>query len=217
MYRRSFVLSLATALVGATVPNIALGQSNERAVDANRVFAHLLDYYRLPPGQRTHFQPVFKLHAETGDTPRLSIASTGARRVLNLDRQGTVLNPPTAAELQGNGQLIIGGPMRMSAAMSLAPLLALGPSVAAADVVSAIVQANAAIGRFAGPMGMFAPHLTGVGFVAPRSAAGVALLGDARQAPMPYVDGRFEFRPSALPNARVVNFMTAPTDAGFLD
>ena len=104
----------------------------------------------------------------------------------------------------------------MSAAMSLAPLLALGPSVAAAEAISALVQANAAIGRFSGPMGMFAPHFNGVGFVAPHSAAGTALLADTRRAAMPYVDARFEFRPSALPNARALNFLTAPTGAVFL-
>ncbi|MFZ2030533.1 MAG: hypothetical protein WAU68_09515 [Vitreimonas sp.] len=216
MNRRSFALSLGTTLVGATVPTLAVGQSTERVVDANRVFAHLLDYYRLPAGERSHFHLVFKLRAETGETPPISIASAGARRALNLNRDGAVLNPPTAAELQGDGQVIIGGPSRMSAALSLAPLLALGASVAAADAISALTQANAAIGRFAGPMGMFAPRLNGVGFVAPRSAAGTALFADARQAPMPYAHARFEFRPSSLPNVRALNFMTAPTDAVFL-
>lgn len=221
MNRRVFALSLGTAIMGTAIfgaasSQLALGQSNQRAVDANRVFAHLLDFYGLPAGARSHFQPVYRLSAVTGATPPISIATASARRALTLGGAGQVLDPPTAAELRSNAQVIVGGPTRMSAAMSLEPVLVLSTNIRAADAVTALAQANAAIGRFAGPMALLAPHLTGIGFVAPPAAAGRILLANAQRAPMPYVASRFEFRPSAIANASTLSFVVAPTGANFL-
>ena len=216
MTRRSFALSLGTAIIGAAFSRLALGQSNQRAVDANRVFAHLLDFYGLPAGERSHFHPVYKLSAATGAIPPISIATASTRRALTLGGAGQVLDPPTAAELQSHAQVIIGGSTRMSAAMSLEPILALSTNIRAADAVTALAQANAAIGRFAGAMALLAPHLSGIGFGAPRVAAATVLLTNAQRAPMPYVASRFEFRPSAIPNASTLSFVVAPTDANFL-
>src|SRR5262249_7624809 len=53
MNRRLFALALGSALAGVIASNPARAQSSERAVDANRVFAHLLDYYSIPAGERT--------------------------------------------------------------------------------------------------------------------------------------------------------------------
>lgn len=217
MDRRQFSLASVAALFGAAAPTFAVAQAAERAVDANRVFQHLLDYLGLPAAQRTHFQVSYKLRAASGPTPPIWLASRGARRALTLDRDGSVLNPPTAAELQSNAQVIVGGPARMSSTLALTPLLTLGATIPAADAVAALSQANAAVGRFAGPMGMFAPHLNGVGFAAPRTDAANVVLANGAQAPLPYAGARFEFRPSAQPNARTLTFATPPTSATFLN
>lgn len=108
MNRRFFAFSLGTAIIGAAFSRVARGQSSQRAVDANRVFAHLLDFYGLPAGERSHFHPVYKLSAAAGATPPISIATASARRALTLGAAGQVLDPPTAAELQSNAQVIIG-------------------------------------------------------------------------------------------------------------
>ncbi|MDX2275408.1 MAG: hypothetical protein NW206_08140 [Hyphomonadaceae bacterium] len=214
MNRRIFALAGVAIFIA---PTFAVGQPTERSVDANRVFANLLDYYRLPAADRTRFHPAYRLRPETGATVSVSLLSGGVRRPLDLGPDGRVLNPPTAAELQNDAQVIVSSAARMSSGVTLEPTLLLATTMAAADAVAAINQANVAIGRFAGALGLFAPRVRGVSFTASASAAAAALLSDGRRTSLFYRNEVFEFRPADARGASQLIFSVAPSSAAFME
>lgn len=217
MNRRYFTVGFGALIAGAVAPSGAMAQPGTRSVDAKRVFDRLLDYYSLAAAERSRFTPVYTLKAETGPAPSLFLETNGVRRSLSLEASGRVLDPPTPAELKAGAQVVVAGQTKMSSTISMEPVLTLGLEIAASDARTAIDQANAAVGKFAGLLGFMAPRVSGVAFIAAREAAGSVVLASGQASAMPYADNRFEFRPSAATGAKSLKFLSPPSAAIFLN
>lgn len=221
MNRRMFLgATSAFGVAAIALPGAAWAQT--RTVPAQQILPYRAEYLSLRAEERDSFRLEYVLRSkDAGPLPPLNWIRGGVRTPVQLSPQGAVLNPPSDGTALRETQLeIVQSPgearRQVSLGMSPKPNLTLAPVMPVARPAEAVREIGAAIGRFAGVMGMFAPRMTGVAFVGVPS--GQAVFADGRRRALPLDRGRPVYKPDEGPmrNARELVFPSAPTDAAFV-
>ena len=215
MNRRDLVL---TAAALAVAPGAALAADDKKkpAPPLKKVFPYYDLYLGIPAAERSRFVMAYYLKVNgkpAGGQNLFVVMPGGGRTLLTLAADGRVTRMPTLAEMK-DGVLDVDRKSptdKFSVSMEMQPVVRLGESMAAADLVAAIDQCNAAIKKRAGVIGFAVPKMEQVLFAG--APSGSALLGEGRIAPLPQFKGMAIYRPAALPGAQVLKFAKAPTRA----
>jgi len=215
MNRRDLVLT-AAALTVAPGAVLAADDKKKPAPPLKKVFPYYDLYLGIPTAERSRFVMAYYLKVNgkpAGGQNLFVVMPGGGRTLLTLAADGRVTRMPTLAEMK-DGVLDVDrkNPTdKFSVSMEMQPVVRLGESMAAADLVAAIDQCNAAIKKRAGVIGFAVPKMEQVLFAG--APSGSALLGEGRIAPLPQFKGMAIYRPAALPGAQVLKFAKAPTRA----
>jgi hypothetical protein len=213
--RRDLILT-AAALAVAPGAALAADEKKKPAPPLKKVFPYYDLYLGIPAAERSRFVMAFYLKVNgkpAGGQNLFVVMPGGGRTLLTLAADGRVTRMPTLAEMK-DGVLDVDRKSptdRFSISMEMQPVVRLGETVAAADLVAAIDQCNAAIKKRAGVIGFAVPKMEQVLFAG--APSGSALLGEGRIAPLPQFKGMAIYRPAALPGAQVLKFAKAPTRA----
>jgi hypothetical protein len=213
--RRELILG-AAALALAPGAAMAADEKKKPAPPLKKVFPYYDLYLGIPAAERSRFVMAYYLKVNgrpAGGQNLFVVMPGGGRTSLTLAADGRVTRMPTLAEMK-DGVLDVDrkNPTdKFSISMEMQPVVRLGETVAAADLVAAIDQCNAAIKKRAGVIGFAVPKMEQVLFAGVPS--GTALLGEGRNAPLPQFKGMAIYRPAALPGAQVLKFAKAPTRA----
>jgi hypothetical protein len=132
---------------------------------------------------------------------------------LAFDHSGFVTHLPSLAELKAGGQFIIAGqPFKLQpeARCAIAP----STHIDAGQLAAALVQANAAIAKAAGPLSAIIPKMTAAFF--PDAAGGHVVLADGHEAALPVFNAPAFgpiafFEPEKTAGAKAVVFAKAPS------
>ena len=213
--RRDLIL---TAAALAVAPGAALAADDKKkpAPPLKKVFPYYDLYLGIPAAERSRFVMAYYLKVNgkpAGGQNLFVVMPGGGRTLLTLAADGRVTRMPTLAEMK-DGVLDVDRKSptdKFSVSMEMQPVVRLGESMAAADLVAAIDQCNAAIKKRAGVIGFAVPKMEQVLFAG--APSGSALLGEGRIAPLPQFKGMAIYRPAALPGAQVLKFAKAPTRA----
>jgi hypothetical protein len=213
--RRDLILT-AAALAVAPGAALAADEKKKPAPPLKKVFPYYDLYLGIPAAERSRFVMAYYLKVNgkpAGGQNLFVVMPGGGRTLLTLAADGRVTRMPTLAEMK-DGVLDVDRKSptdRFSISMEMQPVVRLGETVAAADLVAAIDQCNAAIKKRAGVIGFAVPKMEQVLFAG--APSGSALLGEGRIAPLPQFKGMAIYRPAALPGAQVLKFAKAPTRA----
>lgn len=211
--RREFV---AAGLAGAMLPTLALAADEKKAVAAKKAFPFYDLFLDTPPAERSRFTMSYylKVNGRPATTPILVLVMpNGARTPLAVGAEGRIVRMPNKAELKDGliEAVKANAGDRVQLAMELEPVVRLGETIAAADLLAALDQCNAAIRKRAGLIGFAVPKMEQVIFAG--TSAGNAVLVGGRTAPLPLVKGMAAYRPAALPGAQSLTFARAPARA----
>ena len=211
--RREFV---AAGLAGAMLPTLALAADEKKAVAAKKAFPFYDLFLDTPPAERSRFTMSYYL--KVNDRPATSTVlfrtmPTGARTPLPGGAEGRIVRMPNKAELKDGliEAVKANAGDRVQLAMELEPVVRLGETIAAADLLAALDQCNAAIRKRAGLIGFAVPKMEQVIFAG--ASAGNAVLAGGRTAPLPLVKGMAAYRPPAQPGAQSQTIARAPARA----
>ncbi|HWF78840.1 MAG TPA: hypothetical protein VN694_16870 [Caulobacteraceae bacterium] len=216
--RRRELLALIAAAAAApplVVPGLAL--ADDQRVALSKAFPMLEAYLGVPPGERSRFYLAYRATRDkrpVSDVKASIVGAGGAAIPLAFDRAGFLTTRlPSLAELKGPGQFVIAGqPFKLAAEARCA--IAPSTRIDAAELAAALVQANAAIAKAAGPAAMLIPKMTAAYF--PDAGGGRDVLADGRESPLPVVNvptiGPIAyFEPAKTVGAKAVVFAKAPS------
>jgi hypothetical protein len=211
--RRRELIALVAAATAA--PTVAL--ADDQRVALSKAFPMLEAYLGVPAGERSRFYLAYRATRDkrpVSDARATIVGAGGAAIPLAFDRAGFLTTRlPSLAELKGPGQFVIAGQT-----FKLAPeaRCAIAPSthIDVAELAAALVQANAAIAKAAGPAAMLIPKMTAAYF--PDAGGGRIVLADGREGPLPAVNvptmGPISyFEPAKAAGAKAVVFAKAPS------
>lgn len=213
--RRDMIL---TAAALAVAPGAALAADDKKkpGPPLKKVFPYYDLYLGIPAAERSRFVMAYylKVNGKPGGGQNLfMVMPGGGRTLLTQAADGRVTRMPTLAEMK-DGVLDVDrkNPTdKFSISMEMQPVVRLGETISAADLVAAIDQCNTAIKKRAGVIGFAVPKMEQVLFAG--APAGNALLADGKTAPLPQFKGMAFYRPSALPGAQSLKFGKAPSRA----
>lgn len=210
----AFLLAAAAAggLVSAP-PSPALAQSQAAQSQAakprakprpKQVFPYWENYLRIPAAERGRFQLAYRLLA--GDRPvtdlQLFAVDGGRRERIAIDAEGR-MRPPSldffrsrTAVIEAPGALGRTVSINMEVLANVPP----APEIETAQLAATLTQANAAIRKAAGPLGLVAPKMARV--VLKGAGSGEAVDAQGRRTPLPVANGSPYFQPAAMPTAR---------------
>lgn len=210
--RRTLIVSAAAL---ATTPGLAMA-ADKKAPPVRKVFAYYDVYLGVPPAERSRFVMTYYLKVNgkpAGGQNLYLVMPGGARTLLTQAADGRFTRLPTLAELK-DGVLDVDrkNPTdKFSISMEMQPVVRLGETVAAADLVAALDQCNSAIRKRAGVIGFAVPRMEQVIFVG--AGSGSAALAGGKAAPLPLFKGMPFYRPSDLAGAQTLKFAKAPARA----
>jgi hypothetical protein len=128
-----------------------------RPVRARLIFPYWRDYIGLDPAERDAFSLQYRIIGTEGEVDLWTRGDDDSLRRLEEDAEGHV-SPPPPEVLEADGHLWTSAPPgSASVVMVVAPVIAPSQAMDAADLVSALAQANNAIRRRAGVMALFTP------------------------------------------------------------
>jgi hypothetical protein len=205
------------ALVAAAIaaPRAAIAADVKR-VPIDKAFRFLAGYLALAPTQRSRFYLAYHAMRDkrpTADAHATIVAPNGVRTAVAFDRLGNVTRLPSLAELNSGATVeIAGAPFQLGIELRCAA--APSTRIDVAQLVASLAQVNEAVVRFAGALSFVIPKLTTAYF--PDAAAGRALMGDGRVAPLPVVAvpsvGPIPYiEPGSLVGVRSVVFAKPPS------
>ena len=223
-YRRRAVLAAVSALaVGCGAANMGGAPAQAQAAAAKpkpkpklkQVFPYWENYLRIPDAERSRFQLAYRLLVEDRPAADVSLfAVDGTRREpITISPDGR-MRPPSL-EFFRSKTAVVDAPTVRSRSFSInMELLASAPAPAreieAAEVAATLNQANAAIRKAAGPIGLVAPKMARVVFTG--AGSGEAVDAQGRRTPLPRAAGESGpyFQPAAMPGARRVILAQTP-------
>lgn len=205
--RRALIVSAAAL----AVPVVAVA-ADRKTVPLKKVFPYYDLYLGIPAAERTRFALVYylKINGKPAAGQTLwAVSAGGVRTALTTGPDGRFARLPGLADLQG-GTLDVEKARasdQYGVSMEMQPLVRLTETVAAADLVAAMDQCNAAIRKKAGLIGLAVPKMEQVVFP---QGAGLVVLPGGGTAPMSTVRAAPAFRPAAHPGAVAVRFSKIP-------
>jgi uncharacterized protein (DUF2342 family) len=112
------------------------------------------------------------------------IEAGGARSPLPINA-GAFERLPTLAQLEAGAKLSFDVPedTKLGTAMNFGTQLKPATEYDAKELTATVTEANAVIGKAAGPLAMMAPKMSGVAF--PGAESGVAVFADGHTQPLP--------------------------------
>ncbi|MCF8506705.1 MAG: hypothetical protein K9G59_17490 [Caulobacter sp.] len=210
--RRTLIVSAAAV---ALSPGAALA-ADKKAPPVRKVFPYYDLYLGIPAAERSRFVMAYYLKVNgqpAGGQNLYLVMPGGARTLLTQAADGRFTRLPTLAELK-DGVLDAdrkNAADKFSVSMEMQPVVRLGETVAAADLVAALDQCNTAIKKRAGVIGFAVPRMEQVIFVG--AGSGSAALAGGRAAPLPLFKGMPFYRPSDLTGAQTLRFAKPPARA----
>lgn len=212
--RRGLILSAAAF---AALPAAAFAADKKKPPPAaKKVFPYYDLFLSIPAAERTRFVMHYylKLNGKpTTGQPLYVVMPTGARTLLTQAPDGRITRMPTLTELK-DGVIDTDKTNeadKYSVEMTLQPILRLGETVSAADLVASLDQCNAAIKKKMGVIGFAVPKMEQVLFAGVGS--GQAVLAGGKTAPLPVFQGLPFYRPAEMVGAQSLKFAKAPTRA----
>jgi hypothetical protein len=216
MRRRELIALIAAAAAAPSAAPTAAWADDQR-VALSKAFPMLEAYLGVPAGERSRFYLAYRATRDkrpVADVKASIVGAGGAAVPLAFDHAGFVTSRlPSLAELKGPGQFVIAGqPFKLA----IEARCAIAPStrIDAAELAAALVQANAAIAKAAGPAALLIPKMTATYF--PDAGGGRAVLADGRESPLPVVNAPTigpiaYFEPAKTTGAKAVVFAKAPS------
>lgn len=211
--RRGLILSAAA--FAASAPVLAHAAAKGETVAAKKIFPFYDLYLGIPAAERSRFVMAYylKINGKTaaGHTLWL-IGASGARTALPVGPDGRIQKLPTLADFKAGATIDPAkreDAEKFSIAMEMEALVRPGETIAAADLVAAIDQCNAAIRKKAGLIGFAAPKMEQAVFVG--VSAGQAVLAGGKTVPLPVTKGLPVYQPAALPGVQALKFAKAPS------
>lgn len=212
--RRGMILS-AAALVAAPAVSLA-ADKKKPPPPAKKVFPYYDIYLGIPPAERTRFVMNYYLRLNgkpTSGQGLYVVMPGGARTLLTQAPDGRITRMPTLAELK-DGVIDADDHKpsdKYSLSMELQPVVRLGETMAAADLVAALEQCNAAIKKKMGLIGFAVPKMEQVIFVG--AGSGQAMLAGGKTAPLPVFKAMPFYRPAEMAGAQSLKFAKVPARA----
>ena len=212
--RRELILG-AAALAVAPGAVMAADEKKKPAPPLKKVFPYFDLYLGIPAAERSRFVMAYYLKVNgkpAGGQNLFVVMPGGGRTSLTLAADGRVTRMPTLAEMK-DGVLDVDrkNPTdKFSISMEMQPVVRLGETVAAADLVAAIDQCNTAIKKRAGVIGFAVPKMEQVLFAG--AGSGQAIAG-AKVSPLPAFKAYVAFKPADHAGAQSLKFGTAPVRA----
>lgn len=212
--RRGLILSAAAF---AALPAAAFAADKKKPPPAaKKVFPYYDLYLGIPAAERTRFVMNYYLRLNgkpTTDQALYVVMPNGTRTLLTQAPDGRITRMPTLAELKDG---VIDADERKesdkySLEMQLQPVVRLGETVSAADLVASLDQCNAAIKKKMGLIGFAVPKMEQVLFAG--AGSGQAVLAGGKTAPLPAFKGMPFYRPAEMAGAQSLKFAKVPTRA----
>ncbi len=207
---------LAAALLAA----IATPALAEKVGPAAKAFPYLEKFLKVPAGERARVRLGYTL--SLNDKPLANLKATlieanGVRTPLPVNASGAFERLPTLAQLEAGAKLSLDLPEDAKVGTSMNFGTQLYPAIEydARDLTATVTEANAVIGKAAGPLSMMVPKMTGIAFV--KAAGGVAVFADGHTQPLPLIKETPYFRPEDFKGAVRVKLTKSPTKVGFYD
>lgn len=212
--RRALILAAALAAVCAT-PALA-----EKTAPADKVLPFLDKFLKVPPAERSRVKLSYAIRHDGQMMPNLKatlVEKNGARTPLPVNAEGYFERLPTLAQLQGDPSIVLDVPtdMKLGSMMNFGTQLKLASEYDARELTATVNEANAVIGKAAGPMSFMAPKMTGIAF--PKAEGGTIVFADGHTAPLPEAKDVPYFRPTDHQGAVRVKLTKTPTKVGFYD
>lgn len=208
--RRALVASVL-ALAAAQSPALAFA-AEKKSVEAGKVFPYLENYWKLPAGERNHFQVAYYLQRDgkpaTGVKAALVLGAV--RTPLNVAANGRVSPLPTLAQIKAGAKVEFEVPAQTKFSMSLLiePLARPAAEMSAPELALAVTQSAKGAKKVAGLMGLAMPTITQAVFKG--VASGQAVHADGHVTALPVVKGSPVFEPGKLATARTLKFPKIP-------
>lgn len=208
------LLAAALAVTAAT-PALADGKPDP----ASKIFPYLEKFLKVPAAERTRVRLNYALFQNGKPIPNLKgtlIEKSGARMPLTFNGEGYFERLPSLAQLDG-GMVSFDLPdkVKVSLVMDISPALKPATQYEAKELAITVNEANAVIGKAAGPLGMLAPKMSGVRF--PNADAGFVVFADGRTQPLPESKDTPYFRPDDFKGAAQVKLTKSPTKVRFYE
>lgn len=210
-------ISLVAAALTVMIATPALA---EKVRPAAKAFPYLERFLKVPAAERTRVRLGYVLSLD--DKPLANLKATlieanGARTPLPVNASGAFERLPTLAQLEGGARLSLDLPedAKVGTTLSFSTQLAPATDYETRDLTATVTEANAVIGKAAGPLSMVAPKMTGISFV--KAAGGVVVFADGHTQPLPLIKETPYFRPEDFKGAVRVKLTKSPTKVGFYD
>jgi hypothetical protein len=203
---------LALLLVGALA--IATPALAEKPAPATKVLPFLDKFLKVPSAERSRLKVTYAVRRDGKPIPNLKatlVEAGGARSPMPINADGYFERLPTLAQLQAGAILAFDVPedTKLGSAMNIGTQLKPATEYDVKELAATVGEANAVIGKAAGPMAMMAPKMSGVTF--PGAESGVAVFDDGHAQPLPEVRETPYFRPADFKGAVRVKLTKSPT------
>lgn len=214
--RRTTLLALALL----TLAPAAAVADGGKSVPATKIFPFLEAFLKVPAAQRNRLKLSYGLRQDgkpVGGVKAMLVEAGGARTLLPIAADGRFERLPSLAQLQAKAMVTLDVPAesKFGVSLDLSPTLKPAQEYDARDLAAAVNEANAVIGKAAGPLALAIPDMTGIVFA--KAEAGVAVLADGRTQALPLVAGAPVYRPVQFKTATRVRLSRTPAELGFDD
>jgi len=213
--RRSLSLILAAVVAVAATPALA-----EKTAPAGKVLPFLDKFLKVPPAERSRVKLSYAIRHDGQAVPNLKatlVEKNGARTPLPVNAEGFFDRLPTLAQLEGDPIIVLDVPadMKLGSMMNFGTQLKPAIEYDVRELAATVNEANAVIGKAAGPMSFMAPKMTGIAF--PKAEGGTIVFADGHTTPLPKAKDMPFFRPADHQGAVRVKLTKTPTKVGFYD